>query len=163
MALVLPFELAFSLSCEAPPLAPAAPLSFETAMFRNILFMCVGGSMHTLAPHRSQTSADKRASRAIKLHFILERGTGTLTESQQRWDCLNISHWICSHVHCLRLCSLLCCLHVGGGPQLLFLDAFVSFKSSQINFGTFFLCNISKQFLFLFLDQLKSVPFLHKE
>lgn len=44
------FELSFFLLCDALP--PPLPLRFETAMFRNILFMCIGGLIHSLMRRR---------------------------------------------------------------------------------------------------------------
>lgn len=45
------FELGFFLLCDA--LSPLPPLlRFETAMFRNILFMCIGGLIHSLMRRR---------------------------------------------------------------------------------------------------------------
>lgn len=128
------------------------------------------------AAHRSQISAEKRErdEQSHELHFILSlqvQGNVTI-ESQQWWDCLNISHWICSYVHCLHLCSLLLLfflVSVSGGrgdvAPCCLLDAFVSFKSHlKLNFGTFLSCKVSEILTFvLFLDHVKSVPLLHKE
>lgn len=69
------FGLGFFLLCDAPPHCPSPPPPhlphrsvFETAMFRNILFMCVGGLIRSLMRRRRRRG--KGTSRAVRCTLV---------------------------------------------------------------------------------------------